>query len=421
MNNQKPLAGLAVTALSLVLAHAALASPRGSEFDATLAPAAGGMGGVSVARPQDAVAMVFVNPATLSQLKSDYAFLVGAEYVSPKLETSGRPTDLFGGEPNMAPLTGEFEGTSRLTEAVAPHAVFISRLNDQAVIGAGLTAVSGLGGDFRHIAGLPNLISDLKIFGFNTSLGYEVNEAWSVGLTGTMAIASFQAGLSDSSASVNEIGFGFSLGTTYDTGPVMLGFSYKSKLDLTFNNSIEEAPNQFTDLKHSQPQELQFGVASTDSLFPNLLIAAELRWKNWSDVKPYSSFWDDQTTLALGVQQTLDTDLGALALRAGYSWSDGLRKDADKLGNSFGDLTQVAAPDDSGSLPVTPTFLQLVQASIANGFWKQSVSIGAGLQLSDTIRVDGNVGYAFDGKETFDRFESEGSVWHSGLGLTWTF
>lgn len=161
--------------------------------------------------------------------------------------------------------------------------------------------------------------------------------------------------------------------------------------------------------------------ATPDSLFSDLLIAAEVRWKNWSDAGAYGAVWDDQTTAALGIQKTLDTGLGALALRAGYSWSEGLRKDFDDLESNFGGLTTLAAPNSTGALPITPTFNETVQATIVNSFSKQSISFGAGLQLTDILRVDGNAGYAFDGEESFNRFESDVNVWHVGGGITWTF
>jgi len=83
----------------------AVAGPHGSEFDLTLTPAAGGMEGVGIARPQDPVAMLFANPATLTQLKGSSAFTIGATFASPKLKARGQPTDLFGGRHRPARST----------------------------------------------------------------------------------------------------------------------------------------------------------------------------------------------------------------------------------------------------------------------------------------------------------------------------
>ena len=55
-----------LTGLFLIICSISVyAGPRGSEFDCTLMPAAGGMEGVGTARPQDPVCMLFANPATL--------------------------------------------------------------------------------------------------------------------------------------------------------------------------------------------------------------------------------------------------------------------------------------------------------------------------------------------------------------------
>lgn len=413
---------IAGAALSMgAAATPAEAGPRGSEFDTTLTPAAGGMEGVAIARPQDPVAMLFANPATLTQLKGDNAFLLGASFIKPSLKAEGDPTDLFGGPPNQAPLTGSFDGESRLTAAATPHAAAVHRLNDRIVLGVGFTGVSGLGGDFRNEGGLPNLVSDLKIFGANGGGSVAITDRWSVGAVATLGIGSLQIGLTESTGSVNNFGVGGTIGTTYDTGPLIIGAAYKSPLKINYKSVIETVPDTFSNLELEQPQEVQFGIATTDFLFPNTILAADFRWKNWSNAETYQDFWDDQFIGSLGIQHTIPTPLGALALRSGYSYSSDLRKDADELGNSFGSVSAVAAPDGSGSLPVTPTFLQLAQATIADGFWRQSVSFGVGLELSDTVRVDMNGNFAFDGEESFDRFESDGSIWSAGMGITWGF
>lgn len=399
----------------------AQAAPRGSEFDTTLGPASGGMEGVAVARPQDSIGMLFANPATLTQLKSRNEVLLGATFVSPDLDASGQPSDLFGGPPGQAPLTGNFDGDSRLNASVAPNAAVLHRFSDDLVTGFGFTAVSGLGGDFRNVDGLPNLISDLKIFGANFGAAYEVTDNWSVGAVGTLGIGSLQIGLTNNSGAVNNFGVSGSIGTTYSLGPVILGAAYKAPLSITYDQVIESQPDEFTDLELEQPQEVQFGIATTPLILEKTLVALEFRWKDWSSAETYSSIWDDQFLGAIGLQQQFGQGVGAITLRGGYSYSSDIRKDSEDLGNSFGKLDTVAAPDQSGALPVTPTFLQLAQATIADGYWRQSISIGAGLQVTEGVRFDLNGGYGFDGEEDIGRFESEGSIWQVGGGLTWNF
>lgn len=112
--------------LLILSAGPAQAGPHGSEFDLTLTPAAGGMEGVGIARPQDPVAMLFANPATLTQLEGKTAFTIGATYASPDLDARGGPTDLFGGTAQagtfnpQAALTGSFADDSSFNDAAVP-------------------------------------------------------------------------------------------------------------------------------------------------------------------------------------------------------------------------------------------------------------------------------------------------------------
>lgn len=415
-----------------LLSGLAQAGPHGSEFDLTLTPAAGGMEGVGIARPQDPVAMLFANPATLTQLDGSATFTVGATYASPDLDAHGQPTDLFGGTASagtfnpMAALTGPFEGDSSFTAAVAPHAVFIQRLSDKLVAGFGLTGVSGLGSEWRNVANVPNLIADLGLFGTNMSLGYKVSDKLSVGGTFTLGIASLQVGLTESGSTVHEFGVGGSLGVTYDAGAFILGATYKSELGVNYSGVIETAPDQFSDFELEQPQEIQLGIATSPGFSPNTVIELDFRYKNWDSAAGYSSFWKDQTIYSLGVQHKL----GNLYLRAGYSYNTEIAKNAEDLGNSFGEISFVknpgfgtgTDPTQPPSLPVTPTFLQLAQATIADGHWQQSVSVGLGFDVPNTnIRLDVNASYAFDGEAQLGPFFAEGSLFAAGMGFTWLF
>lgn len=414
---------LATGALAALLGLAPIvgdAAPRGSEFDNQMGPASGGMEGVAVARPQDAIGMLFANPATLTQIKARTEFLLGAAYVAPDLDASGPPTDLFGGPPDQAPLTGAFSGDSRLRAVLAPNAAALHRFSDNLVGGFGFTGLSGLGGDFRNVDGLPNLVSDLKIFGANFGAAYQVTEAWSIGAVGTLGIGSLQIGLTNNSGAVNNFGFGGAVGTTYDLGPVVLGVTYRAPLSITYKQLIERAPDDFADLELEQPQQAQFGIATTPAILPNSLIALDFTWKDWSGAETYSSLWEDQFIGAIGVQHRFGEGIGAVTLRGGYSYSTRLPEDDDEIGSGFGDLETVATPDQSGSLPVTPTFVQLAHATITNGYWRQGISVGLGVKLLDSVRVDLHGNYGFDGKERIGPFQSEASILQIGVGLTWT-
>lgn len=381
------------------------------------------MEGVGTARPQDPVAMLFANPATLTQLSGDNAFTVGVSYASPKIDARGLPTDLFGGPLGPAPLTGPFDGGSRIRELVAPHAAALQRFSPELVAGIGFTAVSGLGSDFRDVPGVPNLLADLKLFGANIVIGYKVAPGVSVGGALVVGIGSLQAGLTESGAAVNSLGISGNFGVSYDAGPLLLAAAYKAPLSIEYENAIETAPNVFSDLTLEQAQEVQLGISTTASLWVDSMIEVDFRYKNWDSVDGYSSIWRDQYVVSIGGQHKLNTGFGAVFLRTGYTYGSRLTKSQGDLGMSFGEITQLKNPGPGpASLPVTPTLLQLVQATATGGIWRQGVSIGVGWEVPNTkFRVDMNTSYAFDGEQPFGRFETDSTLFTAGMGITWNF
>ncbi len=412
-----------------MIAAAAEAAPRGSEFDNTLTPAGGGMEGVSVARAPDPVAALFGNPATMTQIRGRTEVSVGAGFVSPGLFAEGPALDIFGGPPASpeTTLTGPFSSSSRNDLLAAPVATVLQRVGDRFVGGFGFAPASGLGGDFRNAPGLPNLISDLKLFAANFGGAYQVTDRLSVGAAFTFGIGSLEVGLTDSSGVVNDFGFGGTAGLTYDAGPLMFGAGYKAPLSVTYEQVLEVTPDGFEDLTLQQPQEVSFGFATTDALIENTYFAGDFRWKNYSASETYQDIWEDLFIGSVAVQHKLPVRFGTLALRGGYSYVSDLLKEEEDLGNSFGGFETVASPTGDGAVPVTPTFLNLAQATLANGYWRQSVSIGIGMEL-DSDGVLGNrmsadlfVNYGFDGDEQQGEIQSEGEILAVGMGLTFRF
>ncbi|MEX2515577.1 MAG: outer membrane protein transport protein [Gammaproteobacteria bacterium] len=419
---------IGMVASSLVLTSistAILAGPKGSEFDLTLTPASGGMEGVGVVRPQDPVAMLFGNPSTLTQLNGDNAFTIGGTFVSPDLRShTNDGVGLFGGPPgptNPGIVAPGSRGKSDFGEGAVPHAAALHRINPDMVVGIGLTGISGLGSDFRNEAGFAPLIADLKLFGGNMVVGYQVTPELSIGGAVTIGIGALQAGLASNSASVNAFGIGGTVGATYDAGLIQLGGTYKSPLDIEYKRVTETSQGVFSNLDLEQPQEVTFGIATTDAFMKDTFVEVNFRYKNWDDANGYQDFWKDQYIFSVGGQHRMPTRIGPVTLRAGYSYSSDLAKDRKDLGNSFGNFTQVFVPGQ-GVLPVTPAFIEVAQTTITNGFWSQGVSFGIGYDITPKLTLDLNTSYAFDGNESFSGdLRSEGSIFSAGMGLTWNF
>lgn len=390
-----------------ILSNLAYASPRGSEFDITQTPSGGGMSGVGTVRPQDPVSMLFGNPSTLNQIETDNAFTLGASYILIDLDAESDGSN---------PFTPPFSGESALDVAILPSAAFLQRVNDKTVIGFGLTGISGLGSDFRNeLSTSAPVVSDLKLFGTNAAVSYQVNSKLNVGGTVTLGIGSLQVGLASNTAAVNATGLGFALGFDYNLASLHIGGKYKSPLSVNYENVTETAPGVFSDFELEQPQEVTFGVATTDSFSDKGFIEIDFRWKNWDEAAGYNGFWKDQSVVSIG--GVLNTKGGQL--RAGYSHSSDILKDTEDLGNNIGDLSAVNIPG-FGVVPVSPPFIQLFQATATNGYWRQNISLGYGFDISSKVVLDIYAGLSFDGKKTISPgLEAEGRVTYFGAGATW--
>ena len=122
----------------------------GTDIQNVLTPAAGGMAGVSLARPQDVPAAIFGNPATLSQF-SGTQFTLGGAWVE------GYPTVFNNGSANLANGGAPFSATLRTEGFAIPEIGVIQDLRPMGVRGAlGL----GFGGMIRV---LPTVISPLSM------------------------------------------------------------------------------------------------------------------------------------------------------------------------------------------------------------------------------------------------------------------
>ena len=409
--------------LAIGMGHAQ-AAPMGSELDLSIMPASGGMEGVGVVRPQDPVAMLFGNPATLTQLRGRNAFTLGASYVAPKLDASAD------GPVAAAGVTGAFSGSSSNKDLAMPHAVALHRFSPKLVGAFGFTGISGLGSDFRNTPAIPPLVADLKIFGANMSAGYRVTNNLSVGATFTLGIGSLQIGTVDNTASVNDFGVGGSAGVTYDAGLVQLGFDYKTPLHITYEKVTQTdagGPEVLSDFTLEQPQEFVIGVATTDKLLKDTILEMDFRYKDYDNADGYQDFWKSAWRLALGGSHSMKTPFGKATMRFGYSYTSSILKDEEDLGTNVGEFTSIQL--GAGPAPIGPTFIQLFQATLADGHWQQGVSAGMGLELGEilgmrddsSLRMDVHLNYGFDGEVQIGPFHNDGSIFAGGMGLTWTF
>ncbi len=395
-----PLAAGVVIAMA---SGGAQAISTGTDLNLTAKAAAGGMGGAAYTMPQEASAAVFGNPATLTQFKG-FNMNFGASYLDYDL-SSKDVSDNLG-------LTSGQTHTNDAGGYIVPDVGITLELAPGLVIGTGLEVDAGLGADYRddpimaNILGGLNLHVELISFNANLAAGYEVTDKWSVGAAATVGFALFQVadsngaasvaagGAAGSSSSVHDIGFGLTLGTTYELQQgIMVSGTAKSPVKYSFNTVADAggpalgagtAGNwQDTDLE--QPLELIVGVALDDVLMPGLLVEADVIWKNWGDADFYEDIFDDQFLIAVGAQ----LEAGDWTFRAGYSWAEDILAKPNASG-TIGGLTHA-----SGLVPFDAGALTIVQMSLTPVIWEHTVTAGIGYNFTPNVRVDAYGAYAF--------------------------
>lgn len=385
---------------TILTINTASAGNIGSDLNTTLTPAAGGMAGVGIARPQDIVASIFANPATLTQLEGETEFTFGAALldVTAKADHDGTIT----GVPFKADSTAE--------NYLLPEIGVAQKINDEVVIGGGLQVITGLGSDFRTATALRPLV-ELIVFGANAGIGYQVNDNLSIGGSATIAFGLLELGLMSNTGLVDSFGLRVSGGLTYDYGNVIFGANYDSSLQLEFDDVTETSPGVLTDFDLEQPQQVSLGFASTSKAWKDFILEVDIAWKNWGSADGYEDIWDDQVITSIGGQYTN----GSWKYRGGYSFATDLQK--KNVGNSVGNISSLNVFGQT--FPVSPPLVEFIQATLTQPYWQQQIYAGIGYQLSKQVSLDVNIAYAFDGDRTIGATKVEVNEIQLGFGFTW--
>lgn len=239
---------------SLLVANTVSATTIGSDSNLKFSATAGGMGGAGYARPQDPVASVFGNPASLTQLEGDTDFTFGAAYLNVGNDLTVDGTVI------PAPSDGSMEWEEYLLPTIA----FRQRFSDKLVFGGGLQPVAGLGSDYRNSSPLDPLVTYFN-FGANLGLAYEVSPKTSLGVSMTLAYGMLEVGLVPTTGVQEKFGLRAGVGVTHDLGPVIVSLNYNSELKMDFNDVIQaDTSGDYSDFKLEQPQEVIFGDLSPE-------------------------------------------------------------------------------------------------------------------------------------------------------------
>lgn len=398
----KPLATGGLLACLQLAMGGAQAANFGTDLNLTMMPAAGGMGGVGIARPQDLGAAIFGNPATLTQFKGTQ-FMFGATFYDVDVSASHDGTTsgaAWSGDSNAGPY-------------LVPNVALSQPLSDNTVLGAGLTVVSGVGSDFRGKAGSLDPLAEILVFGANAGIAHRIGGQLTIGAMATVGVGLGQAGLNGNTASTSNFGIRGTLGATYEAGPTTVGVYYRSPLAIKYENMVQFAENGFHSPTFEQPQEVGLGIANESLLGGDLLLAADVIWKDWSGAESYQDLYEDQYVFALGVQYSM----GPYRIRAGYAHADSPIK--SNVGSNVGNITSLLV--GGATAPMNPALTQYVQATNAEVIWEDQVSMGFGMDLTPAVTLDAHAGYSLKRDEQIGATLVDAGAWQAGVALSWQF
>jgi long-chain fatty acid transport protein len=393
----------AAIALALGAASAVNAANYGTDLNLTMMPASGGMAGVGIASPLEPAAAVFGNPAALANYNTGTSFSFGAAFYDPQVSAKHN-----GGDTGTA-----WSGDSKANNYLIPSMAVTQALGRDTVLGLGLTAISGVGSDFRRVPGSLAPLAELLVFGANAGIAHRVNDNLDIGGAVTIGNGYFQAGLSSNTASTHAYGVRGTVGANYHMGQTAVGAYYRSELSIKYKGVVNNGGNNFWDLTVAQPAEVGLGLANSSLLGGKLLLAADVIWKNWAGAKFYKDIYKDQTVVALGAQLTQ----GKAKWRVGYSHVNSPIKGS--VGSNVGEATSLGV--NGVSVPLTPSLVRYLQATNAEVIWTDQVTLGFGYELTKNMQMDTHIGTALSRDETIGNTQVNGKAWQIGAGLTWQF
>ena len=345
-----------VTMIISGLAATAFGQGYGTDTQNVMAPASGGMAGVSTARPQDVPSAIFGNPATLAQFKGTQ-FTMGGGWIE------GYPNVRDTRRPDLPTFTSRTQGFQASEIGVTQD---LDSLGVPGTLGIGLAGLSGLGAEYRGQAPLVNSpVNDVSgeylVLGMNVGAGVDVTDELSLGATVTLGTGFSQLGLVQSSAMVHDYALRGTVGAAYDLNECnTLGVYYQSTLGFGFPNAFRLPNGEYRDIDMDQPQTVGFGLANRRFLDGNLLLAADVYYKLWDNAVFYQDFMENQWAFAFGSQLTR----GRNKFRLGYSYN------TNPMDHSVGDRLS--------HLPVAQEAIQFMQASSMALITQHRITAGVG-------------------------------------------
>jgi long-chain fatty acid transport protein len=395
-----------VVMVCLIGISAADAQSLGVETHNTLMPASGGMAGASLSMPQDLTSAINGNPATLTQFYGTQ-FLFGGAWAEPTYNLSHQQGLL----PTLGTFSAKSEAQGSLLGNIGVTQDF-SALGAPATVGLGFISSAGGLVDFRDAPESNGTNTALTVFELVPALGVDVTERLSLGASLQAGIAFYDGPFVGIDGETLDYGLRGTLGANYKLTPrTSAGVYWQTKQHFTFDNAVRLALpgggfSTTLDIEMDLPENVGFGIANRSLLGGNLLLAADILFKQWDDADLYRALYTDQWVAQLGAQYCR----GRCRYRVGYAY-------AENPIDPNPELTAGGVTPPGGLLAIQYTQSLL---AITN---QHRVTAGLGIvDVLPGIDVDTFVGGMFEDSEQIGplNLTSVESYW-VGFGLTWRF
>jgi long-chain fatty acid transport protein len=296
--------------------RAAHAQTFGVELHNNLMPAAGAMGGVSIAKPQDLTSGINGNPATLTQFVGTQVMFGGA-WTEPTFNmTQDQALPLLGVAPFSAKSTapGVPVGNIGVTQD-------LSELGLPATFALGFVTTSGVFADFRHVPQSNGTNTALTIFSLPVALGVDLTDRLSVGASLALGIAFYDGPFVGVGGMTPDYALRGTLGANYQlTDCTTVGAYYQTEQSFQFDNAFKFSlgPLEIArDIDMDLPQNIGVGVANRSLMDGRLLVGVDVLYKLWDETDLYGVVYDNQWVVQVGTQYSV----GRWRLRGGYAWA----------------------------------------------------------------------------------------------------
>jgi long-chain fatty acid transport protein len=319
-----------------------------------------------------------------------------------------------------ATITGD-SATSKADVSLMPEVSLSQNINENISFGLGMYGAAGMGVDFRGHPILMDTRTALMLMKFAPSIAYH-KDNFSVGFAPIIQYGSLDISYNLSHYSAmgaigdgtsDNFGYGFETGLTYDVNKdFTIGLMYKSKISMTYDNTLSVASQPFTLASFGSPfsqpfsdnldQPAEYGIGLSYN-FNNFNFSFDYKKTKWGSAAGYKDFgWTDQDIYIVGAKYEKDGTWYAV----GYN-------------HAKNPITNYAGTTAKGKAINLFNYLMFPATS------EDHFSIGAGTKLTKNLTMDFNAIYSLNKTvntvTTFGAFKVEHQETSAQISMKYMF